>query len=96
VFDARGWVWKSSLVAAVKECEKAGANVVNMSLGGGGFSQFENDAFQRMTDNNMLLIAAAGNDGNTAYSYPASYPMVVSGKYSASSASQCMNECMRT
>lgn len=74
------WAWGSTLVAAMEECVDAGANVVNMSLGGGGFSNFENNAVERITDEDgVLLIAAAGNGGNNApYSYPASYSSVMS------------------
>lgn len=80
VFDNTGdWAWGSTLIAAVEKCVDAGANVVNMSLGGGGFSQAENDAFKRVfQEKNVLLVAAAGNAGNTAYSYPASYNYVMS------------------
>ena len=50
-----------------------------MSLGGGGFNQLENAAYNRIfEDENVLLVAAAGNDGNTAFSYPASYDSVMS------------------
>jgi len=77
--DDGNWAWGSSLVAAVEACVDGGANIVSMSLGGGGFSQTESDAYDRIsTEDNVLLVAAAGNDGNTAYSYPASYTSVMS------------------
>jgi Subtilisin-like serine proteases len=80
VFNNNGvFVWASSLVSAVEECVDSGANVVNMSLGGGGFAQFERDAYNRIyEEDGVLLVAAAGNGGNTAFSYPASYPAVMS------------------
>jgi serine protease len=37
-----------------------------------GFAQFENDAFQQFYDNGILLVAAAGNEGTTAFNWPAS------------------------
>jgi len=49
-----------------------------MSLGGGGPSAYERDEMQKHFDEGMLLIAAAGNGGNTALSYPASYDSVIS------------------
>ncbi|MFP3416270.1 S8 family serine peptidase, partial [Bacillus sp. SIMBA_074] len=52
--------------------------VINMSLGGAGSNTTEGNAMQAAYDANVLLIAAAGNDGNTALSYPASYDSVVS------------------
>jgi len=74
-----GWVWASSLVAAVEECVASGSNIVNMSLGGGRYSKFEDAAYNRIfTIENVLLVAAAGNDGTSDYSYPASYDAVIS------------------
>jgi len=80
IFDNSGfYVWASSLVEAVEDCAKNNANVVNMSLGGGGFSVFEERAYKRIfEDEGVLLVAAAGNGGNTQYSYPASYDAVMS------------------
>lgn len=78
VFNESGWGYSSSLVAAVDECVNSGANVINMSLGGGGSSNTEKNAFQNHFDNGVLSIAAAGNDGNSSHSYPASYDAVVS------------------
>eukprot|EP01083_Nonionella_stella_P275225 934645_1 len=51
-----------------------------MSLGGSGSSQAASDAYDRMlNDDNILIVAAAGNGGkNAAKSYPASYESVMS------------------
>ncbi|MFW5926891.1 MAG: PKD domain-containing protein [Wenzhouxiangella sp.] len=73
-----GWSYSSDLIDAAYECGDAGADVINMSLGGGTSSSTEEQAFQDLYDQGVLSIAAAGNDGNTAYSYPASYDVVVS------------------
>ena len=79
VFDDSGsWGYSSDLADAVDTCVSAGANVINMSLGGAGFSNTEKASMQAAADSNVLLIAAAGNDGDANYSYPASYPSVVS------------------
>lgn len=75
---ACGWSYSSSLVNAAYECADAGADVINMSLGGGSASSTEQQAFEDLYNQGVLSIAAAGNDGNTAYSYPASYDSVVS------------------
>ena len=67
------------MISQVEACVDAGSNIVSMSLGGGGFSNTENEAYNRIyNDQNVLLVAAAGNDGNSAYSYPASYDAVMS------------------
>ncbi|MDP3433666.1 MAG: S8 family peptidase [Bacteroidota bacterium] len=49
----------------------------NNSWGGGGFSQFLQDAIERANSAGILFIAAAGNDGadtETNTSYPSGYP----------------------
>ncbi|WP_372627542.1 S8 family serine peptidase, partial [Arsukibacterium sp.] len=78
VFNAGGWGYSSTLASAINACAAAGATVVNMSLGGAAPSTTESNAMQAAFDAGLLLIAAAGNDGNTAMSYPASYDSVVS------------------
>jgi serine protease len=78
VFDAAGWAYSSSLIDAVSKCESAGANVINMSLGGSRASRTEERGFDQSNARGVLNIAAAGNDGNTRHSYPASYSSVVS------------------
>lgn len=72
------WAYVSDLVAALDACRAAGANIVSMSLGGGSPSTTEQDAFNIANSAGVLSIAAAGNGGNFAYSYPASYSSVVS------------------
>lgn len=54
------------------------ANVINMSLGGGGYSQTMADACKAAWDAGVVIFAAAGNNGNTLPSYPAAYPDVIS------------------
>ena len=78
VFSEAGWTYSSSLVDAIQTCADNGANVVNMSLGGSQSSITEKNALKAVYDEGVLLIAAAGNSGNTAHSYPASYDSVMS------------------
>ena len=50
-----------------------------MSLGGVSPSEIERDFFQDLFDHHGILsIAAAGNSGSAFYSYPASYPSIMS------------------
>lgn len=72
------WAYSSDLINALQQCRDNGANVVSMSLGGGTKSIFEESAFNNAWNAGLLSVAAAGNGGNTAYSYPASYGSVVS------------------
>lgn len=80
VFDGPscGYSYSSSIVDAANRCAAAGARVINMSLGGPSASTTERNGFQQLYDAGVLHVAAAGNDGNTAHSYPASYDSVIS------------------
>ncbi|TQV72766.1 S8 family serine peptidase [Aliikangiella marina] len=83
VFNNSGrWGYGSDLIAAINQCVDAGANIISMSLGGGASSNAERNAFEDAFDAGVLSIAAAGNDGsssgNDAFSYPASYDVVMS------------------
>lgn len=78
VFNESGWGYSSDLADAVQTCADNGAKVVNMSLGGPSATNSERNALQSIADSGVLLIAAAGNDGNSDHSYPASYDSVMS------------------
>ncbi|HLO03239.1 MAG TPA: S8 family serine peptidase, partial [Symbiobacteriaceae bacterium] len=56
-----------------------GANVLSMSLGGGAASMTEDRTYSNVyTKKGALVIAAAGNAGDSTTSYPAGYSSVVS------------------
>lgn len=77
--DAGQWVYSSDVVAAARVAVAKGARVINMSLGGSRRSRTEEAGMNDLYVNKgALLVAAAGNGGTTAYSYPASYNSVVS------------------
>lgn len=77
VFNADGWGYSSDLAAAAEQCSQAGANLINMSLGGGAANSTEENAFKEFTRKGGLVLAAAGNDGNNVRSYPAGYESVM-------------------
>ena len=77
VFNAEGYAYSSNLAQAANLCGAAGANIISMSLGGGGANSTEENAFKDFTANGGLVVAAAGNDGNSVRSYPAGYPSVM-------------------
>ncbi len=54
------------------------ADVINMSLGGGGFSSSEASAITAARNAGVIIVAAAGNSGSANQEYPASYDGVVS------------------
>jgi subtilisin family serine protease len=79
VFDDEGnWTLASDLVDAIYRCADANANVISMSLGGSRPNGKEKRAFDSLYNQGILHVAAAGNAGDTSYSYPASYDSVIS------------------
>lgn len=77
VFNAEGYGYSSDLSKAAQLCSAAGADIINMSLGGGGANSTEENAFKAFRDAGGLVVAAAGNDGNTTRSYPAGYSSIM-------------------
>jgi len=70
----------SAIMDAVNACVDLGAKVINLSLGCLSCStQQETDFYQNKFENQgNLIIAAAGNNGTSLKSYPASYGSVMS------------------
>lgn len=75
--DNCDWTYSSTLVDAANHCIDAGADIISMSLGGEQKSKREERAFDDYYNQGVLSIAAAGNDGNTAISYPGGYNSVM-------------------
>ncbi len=55
-----------------------GAKVINMSLGGSSSSQTLQNAVNYAWNKGVVIVAAAGNNGNTQKVYPGAYPNVLS------------------
>lgn len=55
-----------------------GADVINMSWGGPGYYQTGQNIVNYAYNKGCVLVAAAGNDGNSDISYPAGYHHVIS------------------
>ena len=53
------------------------ATIINLSLGGGGYSSTEQALCTQLHAAGVLIFAAAGNDGTSAPDYPAAYTGVV-------------------
>ncbi|MEZ5102190.1 MAG: S8 family serine peptidase [Thermoleophilia bacterium] len=78
VYDLPG-LTDGTLVAALDAATAAGPGVINLSLGGPGFSRALHEATLRAFAGGSLIVAAAGNeflDGNPII-YPANYPHVL-------------------
>ncbi|MBI2595880.1 S8 family serine peptidase [Candidatus Daviesbacteria bacterium] len=76
--NANGEGLISDLGAAIRYVTDNGADVINMSWGGMGKSQFLDDQLQYSYNRGVVLIAAAGNSAiNAAYFSPASSSYVI-------------------
>lgn len=73
IVDNTGWTDVSTEVDGINWAILNGADVINLSLGGPGVSQSEQDAIRAAYTNGIVVVAAAGNDGAATY-YPAAYP----------------------
>ena len=72
------WAYSSDLIDAANRCASVGSNIISMSLGSSSSSSTQQAKFDELNAQGILSIAAAGNSGTTAFSYPASYPSVIS------------------
>jgi serine protease len=54
------------------------ADVINLSLGGQGFSQSSQELFTQLHDIGVIVVAAAGNESSSSPIYPAAYNDVIS------------------
>ncbi|KQV92273.1 S8 family serine peptidase [Pelomonas sp. Root1237] len=78
VFDASGSASDAVISRAMLGCGRAGANVISMSLGGATGSRTEARTVAKLASQGILLVAAAGNEGDNTLSYPAAFAEVVS------------------
>jgi hypothetical protein len=65
-----------NVAAGVVQAVNNGANIINLSLGSPGDTQFLHDLVQQVTQKGIPVFAAAGNDGSPEMYYPAAYPEV--------------------
>jgi len=74
-----GIIFGSSLISAARKCRDNGAKIISMSLGGPVRNFFEEWGFNQLVNrDDILIVAAAGNAGDTSKSFPASYNTVMS------------------
>ena len=67
----------ADIAEAIKFAADNGADVINMSLGGGGESHLMKSAIEYAHNKGVVIIAAAGNENQNSASYPARYPHVI-------------------
>lgn len=77
VLSAYGGGTVADIAEAIKFAADKGADVINMSLGGGGESQLLKQAIDYAHSKGVVIIAAAGNENENSAAYPARYPYVI-------------------
>lgn len=77
VLSAYGGGTVADIAEAIRFAADNGAGVINMSLGGGGESHVMKDAIDYAHGKGVVVIAAAGNEGQNSASYPARYPHAI-------------------
>ena len=67
----------ADIAEAIRFAADNGADVINMSLGGGGESSLMKEAIEHAHSQGVVVIAAAGNANQNSAGYPARYERVV-------------------
>ena len=78
VFDSSGSASSLQVAQAMLGCLRARSNVLNMSLGSDTPSRLLERIADLLASRNILVIAAAGNNGTSALHYPAGFASVMS------------------
>merc|ERR1712216_593059 len=73
VLDDNGYGWTSDIIAGTRWAAENGADVINLSLGGGGYSQSMADTVAYASSLGAVVVMAAGNSGPASPDYPAAY-----------------------
>jgi subtilisin len=79
VCGTNGLCWSDDIAAAIDGAVADGANIINMSLGSDAPSSLIKDAVLRAAESQVLVVAAAGNDGpgDASIDYPGAFAEVV-------------------
>jgi hypothetical protein len=65
------------VAAGIVQAVNQGANIINLSLGSPGESQFLHELIQQLTRKGIPVFAAAGNNASPELFYPAAYPETI-------------------
>ena len=66
-----GTEWTSDIVTGIRWATDNGADVINLSLLGGGYSQAMADAIRYACERDSVVVMASGNSGRRSPDYPA-------------------------
>ena len=75
--DSQGVITDAAVAEGVDWAVDNGAQVINLSLGGSTAGTVLKTAIARAVDSDVVVVAAAGNDGSSRKVYPAALPGVV-------------------
>lgn len=73
VLASNGYGSTTDIIAAVNWARSNGADVISMSLGGGGYSNSFNSAINAAFNAGVVVVSAAGNANASSIDYPAAY-----------------------
>ena len=82
--NGEAFTWSSRIIAAIayttqlKQDGVIGPTVINLSLSGGVPVFLERAAIQDAIENGVIVVAAAGNAGESGMGWPAAFPEVIS------------------
>jgi len=77
IFQPQGIGTYADLIEAILYATDNGAQVINMSLGAVSYSRGEEAAVNYAWEHGVVLVAAAGNNNNDAFHYPAAHANVI-------------------
>lgn len=77
VLDSTGSGTYAAVASGIIYAADNGAKIINLSLGGSSASQTLQSAVSYAEQKGVMIVAAAGNNGNNAAVYPADYPGVI-------------------
>lgn len=78
VFDGQYYSSDYTIAQGILYAIEKGAQVINMSLGGGYPSLVLEEAVKKAIEKGIVVVAASGNDGDDYASYPAAFEGVIS------------------
>jgi hypothetical protein len=77
VLDSNGMGSLFDVMSGVEWAIRKKLDVINLSLGSQGSSKSEEELYKAAYNSGMCICAAAGNDGDNRYNYPAAYDGVI-------------------
>ncbi len=78
VLDSTGSGYASTAIQGITWAADQGARVISMSFGGFSWSQAFQDAITYARNRGVVVVASAGNEGNTRVFYPGGFAGVIS------------------